>query len=42
MRETYVLLPGDEDHEDLEEVDGGMVGDNDHCDDVGVKVVVVS
>ena len=23
MRETYVLLPGDEDHEDLEEVDGG-------------------
>ena len=24
MRETYVLLPGDEDHEDLEEVDGGM------------------
>ena len=26
MRETCVLLPGDEDHEDLEEVDGGMVG----------------
>ena len=40
MRETCELLPGDEDHEDLEEVDGG--GTMIHCDDVGVKVVVVS